>query len=107
MSSHFSDRQYLEPADMMMIERALNRVRVLYKLDRHSEEEAQVAAVLVGEFQSGNITEDGLVAVFLGMLDVSIQAMRKTRLRKLLERWENKGDARGSVEQKQAAPLLS
>lgn len=97
MSSHISDRQYLKPSDMTMIQSALARVRVLYELKCHSEEELQVAAVLVGEFQRGNTTEDGLVAVFLGMSDVSKHATRKMKMRISLQRWENESRALGSV----------
>lgn len=97
MSSRISHRQYLKPADMRMIERALARMRVLYKLDRRSEEEAQVAAVLVGEFQRGNTIEDGLVAVFLGMSDLSKHATRKMKTRKSLTATKNEGGALKSV----------
>lgn len=102
MSSHISHRQYLKPADMKMIERALARVRVLYELDRHSEEEAQVAAILVGEFQRGNTVEDGLVAVFLGMSEVSIHATRKMKMRKY---WANQGGAQGAIAHGPAAHI--
>jgi hypothetical protein len=102
LSSHISHRQYLKPADMTMIERALARVRVLYELECHSEEEAQVAAILVGEFQRGNTTEDGLVAVFLGMSDVSKHATRKMKMRISLRRWESEGGFPNSVMHEQA-----
>ena len=105
LSSLISHRQYLKPADMAMIERALARVRMLYELDRHSEEEAQVAAVLIGEFQQGNTIEDGLVAVFLGMSDISNHATRKLKMRKSLRRWENEGSAHGSIMHEEAVPL--
>jgi hypothetical protein len=54
---------------MAMIERALTRVCRRYEFDRHSEDEVQIAAVMVREFQRGNTAEDELVAVFLGMAD--------------------------------------
>ena len=78
---------------MAMIERALARVRQLYEFDRHSQDEKQAAAVLVGEFQRRNNTEDGLVAAFLGMSDTAVHAMRKIQMRKSLERWDNEGGA--------------
>jgi hypothetical protein len=102
LSSHTSHRQYLKPSDMTMIQRALTRVRVLYELECHSEEESQVAAVLVGEFQRGNTTEDGLVAVFLGMSEVSKHATRKMKMRESLRRWENEGSFPGAVMHEQA-----
>lgn len=76
-----------------MIERALAKVRLLYEFDRHSEDETQVAAVMIGEFQRGNNLEDGLVAVFLGIPDTFIHAARKIQMRKSLERWDDEGGA--------------
>ena len=78
---------------MAMIERARAKVRVRYEFDRRSEDETQVAAVMIGEFQRGNDLEDGLVAVFLGMSDTTIHAARKIQMRKSLERWDNEGGA--------------
>jgi hypothetical protein len=79
---------------MAMIERALAKVRLLYEFDRHSQDEAQAAAVMVAEFQRGNNAEDGLVAVFLGRFDTAVHAAHKIEMRKSLERWDNEGGAR-------------
>ena len=58
MSSQLKSQQHLTPANMAMIERALAKVRLLYEFDRHSEDEAQAAAVMIGEFQRGNNLEE-------------------------------------------------
>ncbi|MHA6642141.1 hypothetical protein [Mesorhizobium sp. A623] len=91
MSSPSRSQQHLTPANLAMIEHALARVRLLYEFDRHSQDEKQLAAVMIGEFQRGNNTEDGLVAVFLGMSDTAVNAMRKIQMRKSLKCWGNEG----------------
>lgn len=77
---------------MSVIAAALARVRVLYKLDRGSEEERHVAAVMTGEFQSGNVTEDGLFSVFLGPADSPLQTQRKQSMQRALQ-WGESEDA--------------
>lgn len=93
MSSRSKFQQHLTSANMAMIERALARVRLLYEFDPRSAEEARIAAVMVAEFQRGNIEEDGLVAVFLGILDPASYGARRVQMRKSLESWENEGGA--------------
>ncbi len=96
-------QQHLTPANMAMIERALGKVRLLYDLERHSPEEEQVASIMVGEFQRGTVREVDLVAVFIGMSDISALARKRAQMRKSLDRWENEGGARqpDSLEQVQ------
>jgi hypothetical protein len=91
MSSRPESQQHLTPANMAMIERALVRVGLLYKFRRHSEDESQIAAVMVGEFQRGNDTEDGLLAVFSGNPDTTAIALQIAQMRVSLERWDNEG----------------
>ena len=88
-------QQYLNSSNMRVIDAALARVRSLYRLDRGSEEESVVAAVMVGEFQLGNTTEDGLYAVFLGAAHHHRHAQRKQQMRQALGRWEDDGGAIG------------
>lgn len=91
MPSQSTPQQHLTPANMSMIERALARVRRLYNFNRHSEDETQAASVMIGEFQRGNSSEDGLVAVYLGVSGAANLAVAEIRLRKSLERWDNEG----------------
>ncbi|WP_156460216.1 hypothetical protein [Mesorhizobium sp. Root157] len=98
-------QQYLTPANMAMIERALGEVRLLYDLERHSPEEEQVASIMVGEFQRGTVREDDLVAVFMGMPDISAHALKKAQMRKSLDRWENEGGARQPILPAQVQPI--
>jgi hypothetical protein len=48
---------------------------------------------MIGEFQIGNTTEDGLYAVFLGPPDTVMHAQRKQQMRQALGRWEDEGGA--------------
>lgn len=84
-------QQYLNSENMGVIAAALARVRSLYKLDRGSEEERHVAAVMTGEFQIGNVTEDGLFSIFLGPADSALHTQRKQTMRRALQRWEDEG----------------
>lgn len=93
MSSRSKFQQHLTSANMAMIERALARVRLLYEFGPRSAEESHVAAVMIAEFQRGNIEEDGLVALFLGILDHVSYGARRGQMRKSLENWENEGGA--------------
>lgn len=86
-------QQHLTPENMMMIERVLMRVRSLYNLKEGSAEERQVAAVMVGEFQIGNTTENGLFNVFLGPTDTALHSGRKQQMRLALQQWEEEGGA--------------
>lgn len=86
-------QQHLNSENMRVIESALARVRLLYNLGQGSEEELRIAAVMVGEFQIGNTTENGLYDVFLGPLDSAPHARRKQQMRVALERWEEEGGA--------------
>ena len=86
-------QQYLSSGNMDVIDAALARVRLLYSLDRGSEEESHVAAVMIGEFQIGNTTEDGLYAVFLGPSDTALHALRKQQMKQALSRWDDEGGA--------------
>ncbi len=86
-------QQYLNSRNMDVIYAALARVRSLYRLDRGSEEEGVVAAVMVGEFQIGNTTEEGLYSVFLGAAQNRQHAQRKQQMRQALGRWEDDGGA--------------
>lgn len=95
MSSHH--QQHLNSSDMRMIDSALARVRSLYNLKQGSREELDVAAVMVGEFQIGNTTEDGLYGIFLGPAESSLHAQRKQRMILTLEQWEEAGGAPFSV----------
>lgn len=91
MSSHH--QQHLNSSDMRMIDSALARVRSLYNLKQGSREELDVAAVMIGEFQIGNTTEDGLYDIFLGPSESSLHAKRKQRMILTLEQWEEAGGA--------------
>lgn len=82
-------QQHLTPQNMMMIEGVLARVRSLYNLKHGSEEERNVAAVMVGEFQIGNTTAIGLYNIFLGPSDTTLHAHRKQSMRLSLERWSD------------------
>lgn len=94
MSSHSrKSQQHLTSTNMAMIERALAKVRLLFDFERHSDDEAQVAAVMVREFQRGNTTEDGLFAVFAGVSEPAVTALRNIQMRKSLDRWDNEGGA--------------
>jgi hypothetical protein len=86
-------QQHLNTGDMRVIDAALARVRSLYGLERGSIEELHVAAVMVGEFQIGNTTEDGLYAIFLGPPDTAQDHQRKQRMRRALDRWGDDGSA--------------
>jgi hypothetical protein len=86
-------QQHLNSRNMRVIDAALARVRAIYGLERGSEEERRVAAVMIGEFQIGNTTEDGLFAIFLGPLDTALHAQRKQQMRQALGRWEDEGRA--------------
>ena len=91
-------QQHLNSGNMRVIDAALARVRSLYRLERGSAEELHVAAVMVGEFQIGNTTEDGLYAIFLGPSDTAMHAQRKQHMRRALDRWEDEGGANGPRE---------
>jgi hypothetical protein len=91
-------QQHLNSGNMRVIDAALARVRSLYRLERGSVEELHVASVMVGEFQIGNATEDGLYAIFLGPSDTAMHAQRKQHMRWALDRWEDKGGANGPRE---------
>lgn len=84
-------QQHLTPMNMTMIDAALARVRSLYNLKRGSDEELHVAAVMVGEFQTGNTTETGLYNVFLGPTGTVAHIRRKQQMRLALQRWEEEG----------------
>lgn len=84
-------QQHLSSDNMRMIDAALARVRILYNLKPGSEEELHVAAVMVGEFQTGNTTENGLYDVFLGPTDSAMHSHRKQEMRKSLQRWGEGG----------------
>jgi hypothetical protein len=86
-------QQHLNSRNMRVIDAALARVRSIYRLERGSKEERHVAAVMVGEFQIGNTTEDGLYAIFLGPSDTAMHAQRKQHMRRALDRWEDEGGA--------------
>jgi hypothetical protein len=86
-------QQHLNSRNMRVIDAALARVRSIYRVERGSEEELNVAAVMVGEFQIGNTTEDGLYAIFLGPSDTPVHANRKQHMRRALDRWEDEGGA--------------
>jgi hypothetical protein len=86
-------QQHLNSRNMRVIDAALARVRSIYRLERGSKEELHVAAVMVGEFQIGNTTEDGLYAIFLGPSDTAMHAQRKQHMRRALDRWEDEGGA--------------
>jgi hypothetical protein len=88
-------QQHLNSGNMRVIDAALARVRSLYRLERGSAEELQVAAVMVGDFQIGNTTEDGLYAIVLGPSDTARHAQRKQHMRRALDRWEDEGRANG------------
>ena len=59
-------RKPLTADNLKTIENALIRVRDVYGFEPGSMEEQHIGAVMVGEFQLGNATEDGLVATLLG-----------------------------------------
>lgn len=82
-------QQHLDCNDMKMIKRVLVRVRSLYGLVSDSEEERNVASVLVEEFQIGNVTEDGLYSVFLGAEDNAAHQLRKNDMMKSLDDWRS------------------
>ncbi len=86
-------QQHLGPGNMKVIDAALARVCSLYNIERGSEEELQIAAVMVGEFQMGNTTESGLYAIFLGSADMSAAAQRNAQMQLALLRWEEEGGA--------------
>lgn len=86
-------QQYLNSVNMRVIDAAMARVKTLYNLERGSEEESRVAAVMIGEFQIGNTTEDGLYAVFLGPSDTAPHALRKQQMRQALGHWEDESGA--------------
>lgn len=86
-------QQHLTSDNMGTIDSALARVRSLYNLTRGSEEELRVAAVMVGEFQLGNTTENGLYDIFLGASVTDLHSQRKQQMRLALGRWENEDGA--------------
>lgn len=86
-------QQHLNSDNMRTIDGALARVRSLYRFDAGSEEEQQVAAVMIGEFQLGNTSEEGLFEVFLGLTDTATHARRKRQMQHALQRWEDEGGA--------------
>ena len=84
-------QQYLNSTDMMNVANALARVRAICGFEQGSASEQEVAAIMVGEFQLGNATEDGLFEVFRRPSDPAMHAERKHDLILSLQRWENEG----------------
>lgn len=70
-------QQHLTPENISMLSRALKRVENVFLLEQASAESRHIAALMIFEFQKGNITEDGIVSSFLGTAYVSQQSSKQ------------------------------
>lgn len=96
------NQQFLTPDNMTMIDRARAKVRSLRGLKAKSAEDEHIASVMIHQFQKGNVTEDGLVDVFLRA--GKLNEKHKQQMQEALSRWDDEGGAHSRQGEREVHP---